>query len=301
VLHLLYARFWHKVLHDLGHVSSEEPFHRLFNQGYIQAHAYRDQRGQVVEAAEVVERGGRWFWGEAEVTREYGKMGKSLKNVVTPDEMYDTYGADTFRLYEMAMGPLDTSRPWNTRDVVGMQRFLQRVWRLLVDEETGAVRVADGSADDETSRVLHRTIDGVAADMEGLRFNTAIAKLIELTNHLMKMGGATREVADALVLMLAPLAPHLAEELWARLGHAASLAWQRFPVADAAYLLDEQVEIGVSVNGKPRARVRVPAGADDATHEALARGEERVAALVDGRPVRKVVVVPGRLVNFVLG
>jgi leucyl-tRNA synthetase len=301
VLHLLYARFWHKVLRDLGHVSSEEPFHRLFNQGYIQAHAYRDQRGQVVEAAEVTERDGRWFWGGAEVTREYGKMGKSLKNVVTPDERYDTYGADTFRLYEMAMGPLDTSRPWNTRDVVGMQRFLQRVWRLLVDEETGAVRVADGPADEGTTRVLHRTIDGVAADMEGLRFNTAIAKLIELTNHLMKVGGANRDVADALVLMLAPLAPHLAEELWSRLGHAESLAWEPFPVADPAQLLDEQMEIGVSVNGKPRARVRVPAGADDATHEAVARTEEKVAALVDGRPVRKVVVVPGRLVNFVVG
>ena len=149
--------------------------------------------------------------------------------------------------------------------------------------------------------MLHRTIDGVAADMEGLRFNTAIAKLIELTNHLMKVGGATPGGGRRLVLMLAPLAPHLAEELWARLGHPDSLAWERFPVADPAYLLDEQVEIGVSVNGKPRARVRVPAGADDATHEALARTEERVAALVDGRPVRKVVVVPGRLVNFVLG
>jgi leucyl-tRNA synthetase len=301
VLHLLYARFWHKVLNDLGHVSSEEPFHRLFNQGYIQAHAYRDPRGQVVEASDVVERDGRWFCGETEVAREYGKMGKSLKNVVTPDEMYDTYGADTFRLYEMAMGPLDSSRPWNTRDVVGMQRFLQRVWRLLIDEETGDVRVADGPTDAATARVLHRTIDGVAADMGGLRFNTAIAKLIELTNHLMKVGGTPREVADGLVLMLAPLAPHLGEELWARLGHPESLAWERFPVADPAYLVDEQVEVGVSVNGKPRARVHVPAGADDATHEALARTDERVAALLEGRPMRKVVVVPGRLVNFVVG
>ena len=137
VLHLLYARFWHKVLYDLGVVSSEEPFHRLFNQGYIQAYAYRDRRGQVVEAADVIERDGGWWLGGEPVAREYGKMGKSLRNVVTPDEMYDAYGADTFRLYEMAMGPLDVSRPWNTRDVVGMQRFLQRVWRVLVDEETG--------------------------------------------------------------------------------------------------------------------------------------------------------------------
>ena len=186
VLHLLYARFWHKVLYDLGVVSSEEPFHRLFNQGYIQAYAYRDRRGQVVEAADVAERDGGWWLGDEPVEREYGKMGKSLRNVVTPDEMYDAYGADTFRLYEMAMGPLDVSRPWNTRDVVGMQRFLQRVWRVLIDEETGRLRDVDHEPTPDDLRVLHRTIDGVRADMEGLRFNTAIAKLIELTNHLMK-------------------------------------------------------------------------------------------------------------------
>ncbi|MEA3214003.1 MAG: leucyl-tRNA synthetase [Acidimicrobiia bacterium] len=301
VLHLLYARFWHKVLYDLGHVSSEEPFHRLFNQGYIQAHAYRDERGQTVEASEVVERDGRYFHGDSEVKREYGKMGKSLKNVVTPDEMYDSYGADTFRLYEMSMGPLDASRPWNTRDVVGMQRFLQRVWRLLIDEETGVTRVEDREVDAETLRVLHRTIDGVRADMDGLRFNTSIAKLIELTNHLMRSGSAPREVADPLVLMLAPLAPHLAEELWSRLGHETTLAHQLFPEADPAYLVDEQMEIGVSVNGKPRARVLVPAGADEAAHESAARADDRIATLLDGRPMRKVVVVPGRLVNFVVG
>ena len=146
VLHLLYARFWHKVLFDLGHVSSFEPFRKLFNQGYIQAYAYRDARGVIVPAEEVVERDGKWFFGDEEVAREYGKMGKSLKNVVTPDEMCDRYGADTFRVYEMAMGPLDVSRPWETRAVVGSQRFLQRVWRLVVDEETGAVRVTDDAA-----------------------------------------------------------------------------------------------------------------------------------------------------------
>jgi leucyl-tRNA synthetase len=228
-------------------------------------------------------------------------MGKSLKNVVTPDEMYDSYGADTFRLYEMSMGPLDASRPWNTRDVVGMQRFLQRVWRLLIDEETGVTRVEDREVDAETLRVLHRTIDGVRADMDGLRFNTAIAKLIELTNHLMRSGSAPRKVADALVLMLGPLAPHLAEELWSRLGHETTLAHQPFPEADPAYLVDEQMEIGVSVNGKPRARVLVPAGADEAAHESAARADDRIATLLDGRPMRKVVVVPGRLVNFVVG
>ncbi|MFM8868460.1 MAG: leucine--tRNA ligase, partial [Ilumatobacteraceae bacterium] len=222
VLHLLYARFWHKVLFDLGHVSSEEPFHRLFNQGYIQAYAFRDARGQTVPAAEVVESNGSYSWNGETVTREYGKMGKSLKNIVTPDEMYEEFGADTFRLYEMSMGPLDQSRPWNTRDVVGMQRFLQRVWRNLVDEDSGAMRVDDGACPEALSRELHVAIDGVRRDMDGMRFNTAIAKLIELNNALTKhveaTGSTPRVVAVALAQMLSPLCPHLASELWQRLG-----------------------------------------------------------------------------------
>ena len=222
VLHLLYARFWHKVLFDLGYVSSCEPFRRLFNQGYILAAAYTDERGMYVEAAEVEERDGAFFHdGQQSVHRECGKMGKSLKNAVTPDELYDEYGADTLRLYEMSMGPLDASRPWETRAVVGMYRFLQRLWRNLVDEDDR--RAAGGRRRRPTTttrRLLHRTIDGVRADMEGLRFNTAIAKLIELNNHLTGVGArpVPREVAEPLVLMLAPLAPHVAEELWARLG-----------------------------------------------------------------------------------
>ena len=165
VLHLLYARFWHKVLYDLGHVSTIEPFGRLFNQGYIQAHAYTDERGVYVEAADVVERDGGYWLDDQPVNREYGKMGKSLKNVVTPDDMYRDYGADTLRLYEMFMGPLDASRPWSTADVAGVHRFLQRLWRNVVDEDTGAVHVDDEPADDETRRVLHRTIAAVGADM----------------------------------------------------------------------------------------------------------------------------------------
>ena len=165
-------------------------------------------------------------------------MGKSLKNSVTPDDLYDAYGADTMRLYEMSMGPLEQSRPWETRAVVGMYRFLQRVWRNLVDEETGALRVVDEPADDETRRLLHRTIAAVRADMDGLRFNTAIAKLIELNNHLVGRD-VPREVAEPLVLMLAPLAPHVAEELWARLGHDRSLAYEAFPEADPALLVED--------------------------------------------------------------
>jgi leucyl-tRNA synthetase len=300
VLHLLYARFWHKVLYDLGEVSTPEPFQRLFNQGYIQAYAYADERGIYVEAADVVERDGKYWFEGVEVAREYGKIGKSLKNVVTPDEMMDAYGADTFRLYEMAMGPLDASRPWNTRDVVGVFRFLQRLWRNVVDEETGAPRVSDAPADDETRRLLHRTIAAVRDDMSTLGFNTAVARLIELNNHLTKTGAAPREVLEPLTLMLSPLAPHIAEELWSRLGHGESLAYEPFPVADPALLVEETIEVPVQVNGKVRARITVPAGADEAAHEAAARADTHVAAVLEGTTVRKVVVVPGRTVNFVV-
>ena len=302
VLHLLYARFWHKVLHDLGEVSSEEPFRRLFNQGYIQAYAYTDARGTYVPAEEVVESpGGGFTWNNAPVSQEYGKMGKSLRNVVTPDEICERYGADTFRLYEMSTGPMDVSRPWSTRDVVGSQRFLQRVWRNLVDETTGASRVSDDEPDDATLRLLHRTIAGVHTDLRALHYNTAAAKLIELNNHLTKRGGAVpRPVAEPLVLMLAPLAPHVAEELWARLGHEASLAHGPFPVADERWLVAETVEYPIQVNGKVRSRVTVPADADRDAVLAAALAEEKIVAALDGREPRKVIVVPGRLVNVVV-
>ncbi|MPY93044.1 MAG: leucine--tRNA ligase [Acidimicrobiia bacterium] len=302
VLHLLYARFWHKVLHDLGHVSSEEPFHRLLNQGYIQAFAYRDERGFYVEAGEVTEADGRYLHDGRPVAREYGKMGKSLRNSVSPDEIYAAYGADTLRLYEMSSGPLDQSRPWNTRDIVGVHRLLQRTWRLVVDEATGAVTVGEEPAGPETRRFVHRTIAAVRESLDGLRANVAIARLTELVNHLTaRAAPAPREAAEPMVLMMAPLAPHLAEELWRLLGHPDSLTWATFPEADPAELVDDQVEIGVSVDGKPRAKVLVAAGADETAYEIAARKEGRVASLLDGRTVRKVVVVPGRLVNFVLG
>jgi leucyl-tRNA synthetase len=298
VLHLLYARFWHKVLYDLGYISSFEPFRKLFNQGYIQAYAYKDARGVYVPAEEVVEREpGRFFYGEREVSREYGKIGKSLRNVVTPDEMCAAYGADTFRVYEMSMGPLDVSRPWETRAIVGSFRFLQRLWRLVVDEQTGATRVLDEPADEETRRLLHRVIDGVRTEMEELRFNTAIAKLIELTNRATQ-AGPTREVVEPLVLMTSPFAPHLAEELWRRLGHDDTVAYVAFPQADPALLVAETVTLPIQVNGKVRARIEVPADAPD--------GEVREAALaaiashIDGRDPRKVIVVPGRMVSVVV-
>ncbi|MEV6492990.1 leucine--tRNA ligase [Actinoplanes sp. NPDC051633] len=298
VLHLLYARFWHKVLYDLGYVSSFEPFRTLFNQGYIQAYAYRDARGVIVPAEEVVERDGKWFYGEQEVSREYGKMGKSLKNVVTPDEMSERYGADTFRVYEMAMGPLDVSRPWDTRAVVGSQRFLQRVWRLVVDEGTGAVRVTDEPLDTKTRRLLHRIIDGVRTDMDELRFNTAIAKLIELTNGLTPLPVASREAVEPLVLMVSPFAPHMAEELWGKLGHSGSLAYVDFPVADPAQQVAESITYPVQINGKVRGRVEVAPDAAEAAVREAALAE--VAETLAGRNPKKVIVVPGRLVSVVV-
>ena len=309
VLHLLYCRFWHKVLYDLGHVSSREPYRRLMNQGYIQAFAYTDARGAYVPAAEVVERGGR-FWlpgsgGEAadeiEVFQEFGKIGKSLKNSISPDEICENYGADTLRVYEMSMGPLEASRPWATKDVVGAYRFLQRVWRLVVDEVTGASRVSeDEQLDEQTLRLLHRTIAGVSDDYASLRNNTAAAKLIEYTNHLTKEGITARAALEPLALMVAPLAPHLAEELWQRLGHGTSLAHGPFPAADPRYLVADTVEYPVQVNGKVRGHITVAADADNPTVQAAALADDKVVAFLAGAEPKKVIVVPGRLVNLVV-
>ena len=305
VLHLLYSRFWHKVLYDLGHLSSREPFRRLVNQGYIQAYAYTDARGSYVPAADVVERAGKFFLpgpdGEIEVFQEFGKIGKSLKNSISPDEICDDYGADTLRVYEMSMGPLDASRPWATKDVVGAHRFLQRVWRLIVDEKTDRTRVSEeGELDDATLRALHGTIAGVADDYTNLRNNTAAAKLIEYTNHLTKAGVTARAALEPLVLMVAPLAPHLAEELWSRLGHPKSLAHGPFPVADERYLVTDTVEYPVQVNGKVRGRITVASDADRSAVEATALGDDKVVAFLAGAQPKKVIVVPGRLVNLVL-
>lgn len=300
VLHLLYARFWSKVLHDLGHVSSAEPFHKLYNQGMIQAFVYRDSRGIAVPAAEVEERDGAYYYEGEKVSRVLGKMGKSLKNAVTPDEICGEYGADTLRLYEMAMGPLDVSRPWDTRAVVGQYRLLQRLWRNIVDEESGEVTVVDTEPGEDTLRALHKAIDGVGGDMAGMRFNTAIAKVTELNNHLTKAGGPLpRPVAEALVLLVAPLAPHIAEELWRRLGHTESVVHQDFPVADPAYVVDETVTCVVQIKGKVRARLEISPSITDAELEALALADPAVVAALDGAGIRKVIVRAPKLVNIV--
>ncbi len=322
VLHLLYARFWHKMLFDLGYVSTREPFAKLFNQGYIQGFAFKDARGIYVDAFNVrlpdgslafenQDKDGPFTYEGQPVTREYGKMGKSLKNAVAPDYVCDEYGCDTLRIYEMSMGPLEASKPWNTRDIAGAYRFLQRLWRNLIDEQTGAARVSDDAAPLDLRRALHKTIKGVRHDMVSMGFNTSVAKLIEFNNLLTKFcqgtGGAhgpsvavPREVAEALALMLAPLAPHVAEELWSRLGHSQSLAHEPFPMFDEALTVDDQIEIPVQVQGKVRGRVMVAANADAKAIEAAALADEKVRASLEGKVIKKVIVVPGKMVNVVV-
>ncbi len=304
VLHLLYARFWHKVLFDLGHASTPEPFQRLFNQGYVQAAAYMDERGFYVEAAEVEERDGGFFHDGGAVQRSYGKMGKSLKNSVTPDAIIESYGADALRLYELFLAPLDQDRPWETKGIVGVSRFLQRVWRAVVDEDTGELRVADAAPPRDLERALHRTAESVGRDVERLHFNTAISSLMELVNELRATVGegepTPRVVAEWLVAMLAPFAPHLGEELWERLGHDESVVHAPFPEPDPALVAAEHVSVAIQVNGKLRGVAEVAAGTAKDELEAVARAQPRIAELLEGAEVRRVVVVPDRLVNFVV-
>ena len=302
-LHLLYSRFWHKVLFDLGYVDSMEPFHKLFNQGMIQAYAYTDDRGQYVPAAEVVEgpadaNGEPTFtWNGQHANREFGKMGKSLKNIITPDDMYENYGADTFRLYEMGMGPLAESRPWNTRNVVGSMRFLQRLWRNVIDETTGEVRVTDGELDTKTLKLLNNTIADVTVEMEAMRPNTAIAKLIVLNNHLTSLDAVPRAAVEPLILMLSPIAPHICEELWSKLGHTESLAHADWPKADERYVGQDSVTAVVQIKGKVRAKLEVSPDIDPKELEKMAL--EAVADRLGGKEPRKVIVKAPKIVSIV--
>ncbi|MGE3174647.1 MAG: leucine--tRNA ligase [Planctomycetota bacterium] len=304
--HLLYSRFWTKVLRDLGLVRDLEPFAKLYNQGMIQSFAYQDARGAVVPWSDTEERGDAVVakaTGEP-LTRIVTKMSKRYGNVVNPDDVVREYGADTLRLYEMYMGPLADSKPWNPKDVPGVHRFLGRVWRLCVpdDPAAGAVHAhlrQDTAGDPDLEKALHRCIHKVQGDIDRMAFNTAIAAMMIFVNDATKKAGALGcGQLLRFAQVLAPFAPHLAEELWARLGGDGLLAYAAWPQVDAALLVDDQVEIAVQVLGKVRGRVTVAADADQAAVLAAARAA--VAHQLEGRTILKEIVVPKKLVNFVV-
>ncbi|MFI4856058.1 MAG: class I tRNA ligase family protein, partial [Phycisphaerales bacterium JB065] len=300
VLHLLYARFWHKILFDLGHVETPEPFRKLFHQGLILSHAYQRSDRSLVPIDEVEERDGQFFESATgdEVTPIVAKMSKSLRNVVNPDDVIREFGADCFRLYEMYMGPLDAAKPWATKDMVGLLRFLQRAWRLAVDEETGNPATIQESSE-VVEKQLHRTIAKVGDDVERLAFNTAIAAMIEFVNTASKEGGVTDDQLNRFARVLAPFAPHIAEEMWERLGQPSPISRAPWPSYDPAMLSDDTVEVPVQVLGKLRSKIMVSADADAKTMEAAALADEKIQQSIEGKTVRKVIVVPGRLVNIV--
>jgi leucyl-tRNA synthetase len=342
VLHLLYARFWHKVLFDLGQVSTPEPFGRLVNQGLIlgemEYHVFADSTGKNISVSELkeideeatsdgthaiarhrktgeqvigrrvdedqVEKSGDGYVLKSDPTirvdaRSF-KMSKSRGNVVNPDVIVRDYGADTFRLYEMYLGPLEQQKPWNTRDIVGMSRFLASVHRNLIGEEGGTSRIAIAPIPDNLDRMMHRTIKKVADDIVALRFNTAIAELIKLNNELIHVPIIPRDLAENFTLMLAPFAPHLAEELWLHLGHHKSLARRPWPVYDESKLVESTIEIPVQVNGKLRDLIKVDATATEADVLAKAAAAEKVVPWLAGKTIKKQLYVPKKLVNFVV-
>jgi len=273
VLHLLYARFWHKVLYDRGVVSMPEPFQKLVNQGMI-------------------------------LGENNEKMSKSRGNVINPDDVVSEYGADSLRLYEMFMGPLEATKPWNMNGVSGVYNFLGRAWRLIVDERADEMQLAGDVTDDTPSgeqlRTLHKTIEAVTRDIDNLSFNTAISRMMEFVNFFTKEKSVPRACIEPFVLMLSPFAPHIAEELWHLLGHSETLAYEPWPQFDPALAKDDTVEIPVQVNGKVKSKVKVAPDADKAATEAAARGDEKITALISGKELVKLIVVPGKLVNFVV-
>jgi leucyl-tRNA synthetase len=306
VLHLLYARFWHKVLYDCGLVHTKEPFQRLFNQGMILAYSFRDEAGKYHHPHDVEEKDGKHFLkdGGGEVQTQIEKMSKSRLNVVNPDDVIRDYGADALRLYEMFMGPLEQVKPWQMSGVEGVARFLGRIWRLVVDEESNEVvsKVSDAPADSEPElqRALHRTIKKVRDDTLGMRFNTGISQMMTFGNEATAAKTLPREILTTFMRVLSPYAPHIAEELWSRLGETEALALQSWPEHDEALCVDATVTLGVQVNGKRRAEIEVPRDADKAAVEELALSNEHVLRHTEGKTPKKVIVVPGRLVNIVV-
>lgn len=306
VLHLLYSRFWHKVLFDCGLVTTKEPFQGLFNQGMILAYSFQDQNGKYHHPSEVKADGKQWTLkasGE-KVHSQIEKMSKSKNNVVNPDDVIDLYGADALRLYEMFMGPLDATKPWQTDGVEGVFRFLGRVWRLGVNEEDGSLsdKISDqpGKDDPNLWKLVHRTIKKVGEDIEKLHFNTAISQMMIFVNEATKAKNLSRETFELFLKVLNPFAPHLSEELWSKLGHERLMAFESWPSYDEKLCQDEEVTIIFMINGKKRGEQKLPKGASKETLEKAALSDEKVKTYVKGKTIKKKIIVPNKLVNIVV-
>ncbi len=298
VLHLLYARFWHKVLFDLGVVSTDEPFQKLFNQGMILAFAYETETGAKVSSDLVEEKDGKYFHKETgeELKQIVAKMSKSLKNVVNPDDVIERYGADSLRLYEMFMGPLDERKPWAENGVKGVFNFLARAYRFFADINN----IVEGEEDKETLKLLHQTIQKAGADIESLKFNTGISALMVLNNLAIKKGKVTKDTAETFAKILSPYAPHLGEELWALYGNKETLAYEPWPVVDESLLQEDTFEYPVSFNGKMRFKLELPLEIKPEEVEGLVKGHEQAQKWIEGKTIRKVIFVPKKIINIVV-
>jgi leucyl-tRNA synthetase len=296
VLHLLYARFWHKVLYDCGFVSTPEPFQTLRNQGLIVARSFQRTNGLYVDPADVREQDGKFFHRETgeELRTQMDKMSKSKLNGVTPDDVIDEFGADSLRLYEMFMGPLEKEKPWSTEAVTGCYRFLKRFYDMVTSP-----KVSDHELE-EATKLGHRLIHGVGKDIESLQFNTAIAKMMEFINDFSKLESYPRSVVRLATQALSPFAPHLAEEAWRLLGGTEELSYAPWPSADPRFLTDDVVTYVVQVNGKVRGRLDMPRDRQQDEVMAAAQVDEHVCRFLDGKALQKVIFVPNRLLNIVV-
>ena len=303
VLHLLYARFWHKVLYDCGVVSTKEPFHRLINQGMITSFAFQRKSKSLVAVDAVEEKDGKYYAKDdgEELERVVAKMSKSLKNVVNPDEMIKTYGADSVRMYEMFMGPLTVSKPWNTQGLVGINRFLDKIWNLS-EKPMNDIDITGKLDKDLASlrKTYAKTVKKVTQDTGNLDFNVAISQMMIFVNEAAKFDSLPKAMWEGFVLMLSPYAPHLGEELWQKLGHKDTNAYEKWPEFSEDYCKDDTKEFPVMINGKLRAKFEAAADSDNATLEALAKETDGFKKFTDGKTVAKIIVVPGKLVNVVV-
>ncbi len=298
VLHLLYARFWHKVLYDFGLVSTKEPFQRLVNQGMITSFAYQKKNKSLVPVDKVEETAdGKFIEKETgeEVTQVIAKMSKSLKNVINPDDYIKNYGADSVRMYEMFMGPLRESKPWATNGFMGVYRFLDRVWRIITEKT-----IVDDAPSAELDKLVNRTVKKVTEDTKDLNFNTAISQMMVLANELNKLEQVPKSALETFALLLSPYTPHLAEEMWEILGHKPSISKEKWPEYDEAKCVDDEVEIVVQINGKLRSKLMLPLGADRESVIAAAKADEKTKSWIDGKTIVKEIVVPNKLVNIVI-